>query len=207
MTPPTQERAQRTREALLWAAAEEFDAHGYAGAGITRILKRAGVTAGALYFHFGSKQGLADAVVAAQARTIVPRIGSDGLQRLVDITLVWAWQLQSDPLLRAGVRLAVEQGGQGGQDPSSFHSWKVLMEECLHAADRRGELREGVDPERVATFVVGACTGVQLYGQLRNGRKDLAEQVVHMWQLLLPGVAAPGKLARFDLDVRRGMGG
>jgi AcrR family transcriptional regulator len=47
-----QERAVQTRESLLRAAAEVFDEYGYSGASINRILKRAGLTAGALYFHF-----------------------------------------------------------------------------------------------------------------------------------------------------------
>lgn len=94
-----QERAEQTRRALLLAAAEVFDEFGYAGASITRILKRAGVTAGALYFHFGSKEDLAKAVMNSQPDTLVPLLAASGLQRLIDLTLVWSWQLQRDPLL------------------------------------------------------------------------------------------------------------
>ncbi|MGK5732023.1 ScbR family autoregulator-binding transcription factor [Streptomyces sp. URMC 124] len=204
MSRPTQERAVRTRELILKAAAEEFDENGYAGASITKIVDRAGVTAGALYFHFQSKQGLASAVMNAQSKAVEPLIGSEGLQRLVDITLVWARQLQVDPVLRAGVRLAVEQGSFGLQDASSYQDWRTIMGECLHEAARKGELREGADPDRVAAFVVGACTGVQLYAQLLNGRKDLPERTVHMWELLLPGIAVPDVADRIDLDGERG---
>ncbi|MDI5983012.1 TetR/AcrR family transcriptional regulator, partial [Amycolatopsis magusensis] len=106
---PKQERAQKTREEILRAAAEVFDERGYHGAGMREIMKRAGVTLGAVYFHFPNKEALAQAVMHEQPATIVPSLRSEGLQRLVDITLVWSHKLQSDPLLRAGVRLTSEQ--------------------------------------------------------------------------------------------------
>lgn len=54
-----QERAVRTRRAVLEAAATVFADHGYTAATVADILKTAGVTKGALYFHFDSKEALA----------------------------------------------------------------------------------------------------------------------------------------------------
>lgn len=61
-----QERAVRTRRAILEAAASVFDERGYEAATIADILTRAGVTKGALYFHFSSKQDLARGVLDEQ---------------------------------------------------------------------------------------------------------------------------------------------
>ncbi|MEU9705481.1 ScbR family autoregulator-binding transcription factor [Streptomyces sp. NPDC047981] len=191
MTDLKQERAVRTRNLILTAAAELFDEEGYEGASVTRIVQRAGVTLGALYFHFPSKQDLAREVMNAQPYVIEPLLGSSGLQRLVDITLVWAHRLQTDPMLRAGVRLAVEQSRFGMRDIDSFEGWKDIMVGHLEVARAEGSLRAGVSPEEVAQFVVGACTGVQLYSQLVTGRADLTERTCAMWRLLLPGIAAP----------------
>lgn len=196
----------RTREAILRAAAEVLDESGFAGASITEIVKRAGATTGAMYFHFKSKDELARAVMDSQSETVLPYLGSKGLQRLVDITLVWSWQLQVDPMLRAGVRLAVEQGAFGVQDATSFHDWKRIMEECLDEALADEELREDVEPSELAEFVVSACTGTQLYSQLVSGRSDLPRRTVRMWSFLLPGVAVPETVERIDLDLRRGKG-
>ncbi|MEU9330753.1 ScbR family autoregulator-binding transcription factor [Streptomyces canus] len=204
MTRPPQERALRTREALLRAGAEVFDECGYAGAGITRILERAGVTAGALYFHFKSKEGLALAIMGAQPQQVQPKLASQGLQRLVDITLVWACELQVNPLLRAGVRLSVEQGSFGVQDPTSYLGWKDIMTQCLEDAAQKGELLSGDSSGDIAEFLVGACTGIQLYSQLISNRRDLPERTVLMWRTLLPGIARPATIARIDLDPGRG---
>lgn len=52
-----------TRERLLAAAKDEFLKYGYRGASLRRIAAAAGVTTGAIYGCFGSKQELFDALV------------------------------------------------------------------------------------------------------------------------------------------------
>jgi AcrR family transcriptional regulator len=52
------EAAERTRELLLESAREVFVEHGYQNSSIYEIAKRAGRTIGALYSHFGGKEGL-----------------------------------------------------------------------------------------------------------------------------------------------------
>lgn len=52
-----------SRERLLAAAAELFAAQGVAGTGVDAVARRAGVVKSALYWHFGSKQGLLTAVI------------------------------------------------------------------------------------------------------------------------------------------------
>lgn len=199
-----QERAEQTRRVLLHAAAEVFDEFGYAGASITRILKRAGVTAGALYFHFGSKEGLARAVMNSQPEAIGPLLADGGLQRLIDLTLVWSWQLKRDPLLRAGVRLTNEQSAMGALDAGPYEEFRGIMAGYLMEARDLGELQPGVDPVVVAEFVVSACTGMQMYSNVVSGREDLPERTQQMWKLLLPGIAVPAVIARAEAAPARG---
>jgi AcrR family transcriptional regulator len=200
-----QRRAVETREAILQAAAVAFDESGYAGASINRILERSGATTGALYFHFGSKEALARAVMQAQPQTIVPLLTSEGLQRLVDITMIWSHLLQTDTLLRAGVRLTTEQstfGMEGAATP--YQEWAAIMQECLVAAVERGELQAGVDPQELAELVVETCTGMQLFSAAASDRADLPQRAVRMWKLLLPGIAVPALAFRITIDPERG---
>ncbi|MER7552161.1 MULTISPECIES: ScbR family autoregulator-binding transcription factor [Streptomyces] len=200
-----QERAEQTRRALLLAAAEVFDEFGYAGASITRILKRAGVTAGALYFHFGSKEDLAKAVMNSQPETLVPLLAASGLQRLIDLTLVWSWQLQRDPLLRAGVRLTNEQASIGDSlNADPYEKFRGIMTSCLHEAREEGELQPGIEPTVVAEFVIAACTGMQMYSNVVSARRDLPERTQQMWNLLLPGIAVPSVITRAEATPARG---
>lgn len=200
-----QERAEQTRRALLLAAAEVFDEFGYAGASITRILKRAGVTAGALYFHFGSKEDLAKAVMNSQPDTLVPLLAASGLQRLIDLTLVWSWQLQRDPLLEYGVRLTNEQASIGDSlNADPYEKFRGIMTSCLHEAREEGELQPGIEPTVVAEFVIAACTGMQMYSNVVSGRRDLPERTQQMWNLLLPGIAVPSVITRAEATPARG---
>ncbi|CAL9675093.1 ScbR family autoregulator-binding transcription factor [Streptomyces sp. enrichment culture] len=205
MAQARQERAIQTRRALIHAAAEVFDEFGFAGASISRILKRAGVTSGALYFHFDSKEELAKAVMNAQSETIVPFLKSEGLQRLVDITLIWSRRLQTDPLLRAGVRLTGEQATFGLRDSMPYQAWSQNMEECLRTAQQKGELQAGVEPWELAELVVESCTGMQMYAAAKSCWADLPDRVVRMWRLLLPGVAVPAVVARTVVHPARGL--
>ncbi|MER7760763.1 ScbR family autoregulator-binding transcription factor [Streptomyces sp. NPDC097619] len=198
-----QERAVKTRQTIISAAAEVFDECGYHGASMREIMKRAGVTLGAVYFHFPNKEALAIAVMNSQPETIMPKLASEGLQRLVDLTLVWSHQLQVDKILRAGVRLAVEQTGFGLHDPESYEEWRQIMEDCLHEAQDRGELRDFVDGRKVAEFVVGACTGMQLYSDLVARRKDLPRRTVNMWELLIPSIATELGRSSVKVSLRR----
>ncbi|KZB86749.1 TetR/AcrR family transcriptional regulator [Amycolatopsis regifaucium] len=57
------ERSQSTQTALIAAARPLFAEQGYAAVPADEIVRAAGVTRGALYHHFGDKQGLFRAVV------------------------------------------------------------------------------------------------------------------------------------------------
>jgi AcrR family transcriptional regulator len=84
------EQGQATRAALIGVATELFAANGYDGTAIPAVLDAAGVSRGALYHHFGSKEALFEAVlqaVEAQATRKVTRAAGgatdplDGLRR------------------------------------------------------------------------------------------------------------------------------
>jgi len=68
-TPPTavditpSERDPQTRNRLLQSAVHIFDRKGYSAASVREITEMAGVTKPALYYHFGSKEGLLIAIL------------------------------------------------------------------------------------------------------------------------------------------------
>ena len=52
-----------TRDTILAAATRQFAARGYAGAGVDRIAREAGLNKAMIYYHFGSKAGLYRAIL------------------------------------------------------------------------------------------------------------------------------------------------
>jgi TetR/AcrR family transcriptional regulator len=65
---PDQDEHVRTR--LLNAAVRVFDRKGYAGASVREIAEMAGVTKPAVYYHFGSKEGLLLAILQQAKREV-----------------------------------------------------------------------------------------------------------------------------------------
>ncbi|CAM5734695.1 MULTISPECIES: ScbR family autoregulator-binding transcription factor [Streptomyces] len=198
-----QERAIRTRRTILDAAAAVFDERGYTSATIGEILGRAGVTKGALYFHFGSKEELALGIFEEQLAVTLPPQSSK-LQELVDSGLVLALRLCTDPLVRASVGLALDQGALGLDRTPAFRMWIDQTTRTLAEAKARGELLPHVEVTETAELLVASFSGVQLLSQLRCQRQDLEHRVVVLFQHMLPGIAVPAVLARLDISADRG---
>lgn len=91
------EQRERTRAALLEIALRRFAVDGYAGVALEDLVAEAGLTRGALYHHFGSKEGLFRAVV-------------EHAQRGVAATVERAASVDDDPLASflAGCRAFLE---------------------------------------------------------------------------------------------------
>ncbi|MEV6645990.1 ScbR family autoregulator-binding transcription factor [Amycolatopsis sp. NPDC051371] len=194
-----QERAEQTRNAILEAAASRFDAVGFLGASLSDILTEAGVTKGALYFHFKSKEDLADALIDEQFTVSDPleNVENPGLQTVIDLTQGMAASLQSDVRVRASIRLVIEQGSFIAPAANAYKRWIDTIHGCLLAAKAAGDLRKEVNPHDLAQFVQASFTGIQLSSQVLTGRTDLLERITFMWNMILVSVVPPRRLHRF----------
>ncbi|MEP3245810.1 MAG: TetR/AcrR family transcriptional regulator [Sneathiella sp.] len=67
-------KRQKTNQRILTVAEESFKKCGYAGIGVDGIAKAAGVTSGAFYAHFGSKNGAFEAALAAGLEEVIETI-------------------------------------------------------------------------------------------------------------------------------------
>src|SRR5215213_10643572 len=104
------ERGEATRDALLAAARALFAEHGYAGVGTEEVVRRAGVTRGALYHHFRDKQDLFRAVYEQTEYEIVASIGArmagiaDPMELLVEGVRAFLDACEDPTLMRIGLR-------------------------------------------------------------------------------------------------------
>lgn len=62
-----EDKSSATLENILHAALEEFSDKGFLGASLRQIVKKAGVTTGAFYGYFSSKEALFAAIVEPHA--------------------------------------------------------------------------------------------------------------------------------------------
>jgi len=197
-------RAIRTRQAILRAAAKIFEEQGYQAATISQILTEAGVTKGALYFHFHSKEDLAQGVLSEQDQRIIVPMRASKVQEIVDVVMLHAHRLQTDPMVRAGVRLTMDQQTQNLDRSGPFLRWGEVGLDLLRQARDRGELLPHVLPQETADVIVGSFAGIQSMSQAVCEYRDLAVRVSALMRHLLPSAVVPSVLASLDLSEGRG---
>lgn len=195
-----QERAELTRHAVLIGAAKSFEKFGYA-ASLTTILQYGGVTKGAMYFHFQSKEDLAHAVIAAQhemameGTRLVSTHSDSAIENLVLVSQEMARQLVTETIARGGMRLTMEIGSIRGPIEQPYRDWIEAIRQVAIRAAADGDLVKGVDVNALATFIVGSFTGVQILSEMLTGRADLYVRLRQMWELVLPTIVQKRKLA------------
>lgn len=198
-----QERAIRTRLAILTAAASVFDEYGYDRATIGEILARAGLTKGALYFHFPSKAALAEGVLSQQFSLVSVEPSASKLQELVDMGLTVAYRMRRDPLVSAVARLSLDQDVRAQFGTTAITRWIDTSGRLLTEAKKQGELLPHIVPSETAWQFSAAWTGVQVYSQILAQREDLEARVVSLFKHLLPSIAVPAVLASLEISTGR----
>ncbi|SFY42099.1 ScbR family autoregulator-binding transcription factor [Streptomyces atratus] len=193
-----QERAARTRETLIRSAAEVFDRDGFSAASLTAISSRAGVSNGALHFHFASKAVLVDVVEEAALTRLLAvtngamPLGVSRVQVLVDVSHMLAEVLRGDVVLRVGFALSGETSRPPRMDLRQ--RWRCWVEETLKQAEAEGELRRGTAVPDAVTAVVAATVGFEVLGA-RDPMWLSASTVTRFWRLLLPTLVPAASLA------------
>ncbi|MFJ9646076.1 ScbR family autoregulator-binding transcription factor [Streptomyces sp. NPDC101206] len=197
-----QERSERTRRKLVHAGAEMFHRNGYASATLGEIAAAAGVTKGALYFHFASKDELAEAVqrhgreLLHQSVRATRASGASPLQTLVDTTHWLARTLREEPAIPAGFRITKECAGLP-QPATDFHRiWLDAVCELLRQARDAGELRAG-RWESTESLVAAAACGIEALAGTGMPHAELRRRVSGLWSLLLPCLVPEGTEKNF----------
>jgi AcrR family transcriptional regulator len=186
------EQAERTRELLLDAAAEEFWLHGLGGTRIQDVLDRAGVTKGGLYHHFTSKlemaQALAEGEDAAWRAALVVPPPVRGLAAVEAVALAVAARLGADVRARAVLRITEELGTPEAASP--FVVWQDVVILGLQQAIADAQVPDSIPIREVAATVVEAVHGACVTPAPAARDVDAPTRVRRMWRLLEPGLRA-----------------
>jgi AcrR family transcriptional regulator len=191
---PLQERAVRTRESLLEAAALTFERVGYSGATLEEIVVHADATKGALYFHFRSKADLAHAVLAAHYRRweqILEDAAAadlDAYDTLGFVVHTLARANQGDPIARAGARLGDEREQLESDAPTPPVDWVDYVTKLLRRGQRDGSVRRDMNSAASARVIVASFYGVDRMSAGLTGRDDLLKRVDEWWTMLRPSL-------------------
>ncbi len=164
---PAPDHDEHAKTRLLHAAVRVFDRKGYAGASVREITEAAGVTKPALYYHFGSKEGLLLAILnraqlelTGALERAVARPGTARTRMLALCEDIYGLFGQHLPLAR--VAHAVFLGPPDGAPPFDVTVFENLFLEAIEsiAADgvAGGQLRN-VPTRDIALAVMGILEG------------------------------------------------
>lgn len=189
-----QQRAVATRAVIVEAAAAEFDEHGYLGTSVDAVALRAGLTKGAVYFHFASKADLGGAVIAQQHEvsrayaTAAAARGTTPLEVMLCLSEGFASQLVHEVVVSAGVRLSTDSNAREVERRDPYTDWMAAMTDLVRQGIEAGEVDPRWDPELVGRVIVPAYTGMQTVSDVLHDRSDLYERLRELWTVLLAAI-------------------
>jgi TetR/AcrR family transcriptional regulator, transcriptional repressor for nem operon len=182
-TEPRTAKGRATRERILDAAARLMVECGVGATSLDDVLAEVRVSKGQLYHYFGDKDALVDAVIERTIQGVL-----DAQPRLADLSTWKAIRGWFDDL----VELQVERHARGGcpigglaselaeHRESARHDlaegygrWEAPLREGLARMQRRGGLRPGADPAKLATATLAAIQGGLILTQTRRDPQQL----------------------------------
>lgn len=197
---------ERTRERLLQAASRVVYRSGFQSAGLETILAAAGVTKGALYYHFDGKEALGYAVVeeviAGLTRDKWLRPLQDTknpigtLIRIVEGTSVRPEAVRGGcPLNNLAQEMSPLDEGFRKRMARVFRVWQESIATALREGQTAGTVRCDVDPIKTAGFLVAVYEG---YISLAKNSQDVQVLRVGIRNIVcwLRSLRAPGNRRR-----------
>ncbi len=165
---------ETTRQRILRTAFGEFYRYGFQAGSLNRIVEETGLTKGALFHHFASKQDLGYAVVD---EVIWPRFKAtwiDPLEQSQDpikdtkrLLLHMTEKCEPSGTLLQGCpvnNLAQEMSPLDEEFRQRLEriyvAWRRAFETALARSIKVGKVRKDIAPTKVAAFLVAALTGI-----------------------------------------------
>lgn len=197
-----QARSRRTHDLVLDAAAAEFVEHGYPRANLQQVAARTGLTKGALYGHFASKEHLARALTehldAVMDKLLAERAAADlpALQRLRALCCALAEHIESDVRINAALRLVMDEAPTFSEPPKLLAGLRALAAEVVESARTEGALGERPPTASLADLAAVILVGAY-YTAPDLERRGLAERVRDLWDVMPDaGQAVRGTVTR-----------
>jgi AcrR family transcriptional regulator len=201
-----QVRSEATRRKILDAAIDVFGEVGYAAAAWGTIIERTGMTKGALYHHFDSKESLASAIIEEGSDTLLVAFrnvcgpSSPALENMIHGTFTVASVLTSDKMARAAEQLTSVLSGFNEAAARFCAGLVDAMAAEARRAGAEGDLRSNLDPAVVSESIIGAMLGTRLLSNAMSAEGpngDLILRTGQLWELLLAGIVTDASLPYF----------
>ena len=183
---PATDRGEATRRHILDVAALAFAENGYRGISLNDIVRETGLTKGAFYFHFPSKEALAIAVFHGKQERWVGETmealatKTRAIEKLEAMLDVGCGLYENDPSARVVGRLCIELATQEHASPilaAHLETWFELTAALVRQAQEEGDVREDLDPRQMAEAIVAAFIGTEQVSDALSGLSDFRRRI------------------------------
>ena len=191
-----QQRSEETRARLLQAASKQFSTSGYDAASVDDICAEAGVSKGAFYHHFPSKQALfialfedwlkgVDAGLEAARKSTVPETLTSMSHMLPLIFDQAGGQL---PMFLEFWRQASHDDAVWKMINAPYQRYLDFFSELINQGIKEGSFRK-VDPESASQVIVSIAVGLLLQGLIAPDGTDWQKAAEESIKILMRGLA------------------
>ncbi len=201
-------RGQRSRRELTTIAINCFSLYGFQGTSIDRIAREAGVTKGAIYYHFRDKEALLAAAVEDRVREFEDRVQracegagpADALRRIAEVCIHHA---KSGDYPRFTIKLMVESIGTNDRVSAQLRDmmrrFRAFVRNIISSGQERGVFSGEIDAKAAAASYTSGVLGAEIQYYQDPERMSLEQTVgVYLEQLLSGLEQNPGRTDETD---------
>ncbi len=197
-----QARAEATRRKIIETAVELFSELGYGETGLADVLQRAGVSKGAFYYHFDSKEAVAKAIIdefdgraaAAIQENFDP--AEPTLDGLIKATFAMQHLMHRDPTTQVGQMLSQALSQVSTAGSQMYVGWTGRFVEMTQALAETGRISGDVDPLDVADAIWAGALGSHLVSAAC--RDDPYGRLARSWRVLVRAIAPENEVSRLQ---------
>ena len=193
-----QDRATQTKEGILKAAEHLFAVQGYEATSVSMICDAAGVSKGAFYHHYKSKQSIFLELIQRWLKGLDEQLGQiDESTEDVKEGLLSMGEIIGQVLDVGGPQLPIflEFWSRAIRDPDvwdatvePFQRYRDFFAALVQRGIDEGSLRD-LSPHYTARVLIALAVGMLVQGLLDTGGEDWQDITQEALELLLHGIA------------------
>ena len=194
-----QKRSQKTRDDILLEASRLINERTWEHASMKEFTRNAGVTTGAVYFHYSNKEEIALTIID-EFNQRTQRDAAEILQQnlpavetILQIIAKYTRRILEDPIVQAGARLTSQPQMFDNPPILPWTSWLAVHIQNMSRGIQEGDVKPEIDVDRYASYAIGTYAGVFIFSGLLNELADLMERVCDLSIILISSYVVPEK--------------
>ncbi|MBX3445456.1 MAG: TetR/AcrR family transcriptional regulator [Parvibaculaceae bacterium] len=196
-TKARKRRSPREARRLIVDAARRELLDGAGDLEMTEVAKRAGVSEGLAYYHFGNKAGLLNAVVKDfyerldEAVLAIPYEGASWRERERARTQEFVRLVYEDPVAPLVVDVVRADPGFASEERERRRRLNLLGARNIAEAQRAGEIDMSLDPALLVSMILGGVTAGINHALSARPPLPLAQAQQEIWSFVLRAAGLP----------------